>query len=360
MRRAHPFAKEVTKTPSTREPDSTVRVVIVDDSPFFRFQLGSRLSRRGWRVDASLASGEEAVLKVPTLKPDLVLMDVIMPGIGGMDAVRTLRHHWAGPIVMMSAASEQGISNTWRALDVGANDFIPKPSLGQPMDDMVDAIVARFRTLSHDDGLSAVRPSGSNEVRIAGIRALVIGASTGGPRALSDLFANLGVSSTIPIFIVQHMPAGFTYSFAQRLSSLFGSPVLEAPPDGSPVPLLGAPVVVAAGGRHLRISSTSCWCELGERRHGVIPSVDVTLFDAISVFGRNLGVVILTGMGDDGSQAVHLAHQLGAAIVVESKDSALVWGMPGTIAHNHDADAIWPLGRIGAWMRQVIAPGHGI
>lgn len=126
-----------------------MRVVIVDDSPFFRFQLGSRFNRRGWRVAASLPSGEEAILKVPTLNPDLVLMDVMMPGIGGMDAVRTLRHRWAGPIVMMSAESDQGIHDTWRALDAGANDFIAKPSADQPIDVMVTAVMERFQTLGH-------------------------------------------------------------------------------------------------------------------------------------------------------------------------------------------------------------------
>lgn len=285
-------------------------------------------------------------------------MDVVMPGLGGMDAVRTLRHHWSGPIVMMSAQSDQGIRDTWRALDAGANDFIAKPSAEHTLDAMVDAIIQRFQALPRAIGPSASPSLHAAKIRVAGIRCIVIGASTGGPKALSELFSRLNVAPSIPIFIVQHMPAGFTRSFADRLSTLLASPVIEAPPDGTSVPLTGAPVVVAAGGRHLRVSPIACWCEPGERRHGVIPSVDVTLFDALKVFGKDLAIVILTGMGEDGSEGAHLGHQLGATVVVESKDSALVWGMPGTIANNGDVDAIWPLTRIGAWMREVITAGN--
>ncbi len=334
-------------------------VVIVDDSPFFRYQLGTRLNRRGWRIAASLTSGEEAVQKIPDINPQLVLMDVVMPGIDGMETVRKLRKTWSGPIVMMSAHSDQGIRNTWKALDAGANDFVAKPGAGEDVDHMIDQIVERLKSVGRRPTLVRDEPAeASLEVGTAGIRLLVIGASTGGPKALSYLFQTMGKQRpAIPVLVVQHMPGNFTRSFAERLAGLLGSPVIEAPPDGSSIPLQSAPVVVAAGGLHLRVTAHACWAEPGERRHGVIPSVDVTLFDAVEAFGGQMASVILTGMGEDGAEGVHQLKQRGGTVVVESRDTALVWGMPGTVAKNGDADAIWPLDRISGWVKKVVTHG---
>lgn len=336
-----------------------IAVVIVDDSPFFRYQLGTRLNQHGWKVVASLASGEDAVRQVPVINPDLVLMDVVMPGMGGHDAVRALRQEWSGPIVMMSAYSAQGIRETWKALDAGANDFIPKPGSEHPIGSMISVVVERFDALrsASANPLSVTAAPDSN-VRTHGLRMVVIGASTGGPRALSYLFGVIPKNPSVPILIVQHMPGGFTRSFAERLSSILGSPVIEAPTDGSTVNLSRAPVIVAAGGKHLRVSAHGCWCEDGERRHGVIPSVDVTVLDAASAFGPDLATVILTGMGQDGAEGAHRARLNGGAVVVESRQSALVWGMPGTVATNGDADAIWSLEQIGSWLKKVVSHGR--
>ncbi len=331
-----------------------VRVAIVDDSTFFRYQLRTRLTARGWRVVASLASGEEALSQVPLINPDLVMMDVIMPGMGGMAAVRELRKTWTGTIFMMSAHTEQGVRATWGAIDAGADDFLAKPDVDRTLDDMVDQLMARFHPRVPSRPKLAPASRTAPDLRSRGLRALVIGASTGGPKALSYLFETLEGTPQIPILIVQHMPGGFTRSFAERLGDLLGSPVVEAPPDGTPVALSGAPIVVAAGGKHLRVSASSCWCEAGERRHGVIPSVDVTLLDAVKVFGGNLGVLILTGMGEDGAEGSLKAHQQGATVVVESPDSALVWGMPGAAAGVGAADAVWPLAEIAAWVQGVM------
>ncbi len=330
-----------------------VRVIIVDDSTFFRYQMRARLTARGWRVVASLASGEEALSQVAGINPDLVLMDVMMPGMGGIAAVRELRKTWTGTLFMMSAHTEQGARATWQAIDAGADDFMAKPDPERSLDDMVGQLVARF----HPGGPRPNAPSSpgmGSDLRARRPRALVIGASTGGPRALSRLFEMLKGPPQIPIFVVQHMPGGFTRSFADRLGALLGSPVMEAPPDGSPVGLSGAPVIVAAGGKHLRVSASRCWCEDGERRHGVIPSVDVTLSDAVGAFGSDLGVLILTGMGEDGAEGSLKAHQSGATVVVESPESALVWGMPGAAAAVGAADAVWPLEQIAEWVQGVM------
>lgn len=339
-------------------PQHAARVFIVDDSSFFRYQLGARLSRRGWTVVQSVGSGEEALALVPTLGPDLVMMDVVMPGIGGIEAVRALRQKWSGPIMMMSAYS--AAKATFEALEAGANDFIAKPSREQSLETMVNEIIDRFSGLVGHKASPVLSPSrqiGRDELRTTGFRALVIGASTGGPRALATLMDGLTAAPTIPIFIVQHMPGGFTQSFARRLTDHLGHPVEESPPDGRAISLQKGLVVLATGGKHLRISSRQCWSESGERIHGVIPCVDVTLFDAVEVFGRDLGVVILSGMGEDGAQGSAEAHARGATVIAEAEETALVWGMPRAVAESGSANAVWPLERIGLWLNQVVAHG---
>ena len=341
--------------------DRGVRVVVVDDSAFFRYELGSRLVRRGWQLVASVASGEEALKVVPVLQPDLVMMDVVMPGMGGMAAVRALRRRWPGLILMMSGQSDKGTAATWDALEAGANDFIPKPHADQTLDAMVRQIVDRYRALAPRGSDGPQPEKGTTldkEPRTEGFKAIVIGASTGGPQALSFLLETIRLAPRIPVLIVQHMPSGFTRSFAERLADRLGYPVQESPPEGDLVPWDPPPVIVAAGGKHLRVSRQGAWSESGERLHGVIPSVDVTLSDAVSVFGRDLGVVILTGMGEDGAQGSLAVHQRGGTVIAESRETALVWGMPRAVYEAGAADAVWPLGRISLWLRQVIQ--HGV
>jgi two-component system chemotaxis response regulator CheB len=345
-------------------PERTAAVVIVDDSPYFRYQLGTRLRQQGLTVAASLTSGEEAVQQVAAINPDLVLMDIVMPGMSGLDAVKEIRTRWSGPIVMMSAATPRTIQETWHALEAGANDFIAKPDVDHPIDTMIAAIMDRLGAIAAarrgDPQLEAARPASFQDVRSEGFRVLVMGASTGGPRALGRLFESLGRAPAIPILVVQHMPSGFTRSFADRLAAILGSPVVEAPPDGTALSLRGSPIVVAAGGLHLRLGQNSCWAEPGDRRHGVIPSVDVTLLDAARVYGRGTAAVILTGMGEDGAQGARDVRGRGGVVVVESRESALVWGMPGAVVAHAGADAVWPLPDIAEWIDKVVSFPHAL
>jgi two-component system chemotaxis response regulator CheB len=341
------------------------RVVIVDDSAFFRYELGERLAGAGWQVVASLGSGEEAVRRVPQLNPDLVMMDVVMPGQGGMWAVKVLRRQWGGFILMMSGHSGTGAHATWDALEAGANDFIPKPHPDHSLDDMVALIIERVKAWEQSQRrLSSAWAEPDSEAiggaaaepRMVGLKAVVIGASTGGPQALSSLFTMISGPPKVLLLVVQHMPEGFTTSFAERLGQRLGSLVIESPAAGRKLPVAPS-VIVARGGQHLRVAPDGVWSEPGARRHGVIPSVDVTVSDAVRTFGRALGVVILTGMGEDGAEGAVMARQAGASVVAESRETALVWGMPRAVAERGAANAVWPIGRIGLWLQQVIQHG---
>ncbi|MCY0878906.1 MAG: response regulator [Firmicutes bacterium] len=334
-------------------------VIVVDDSPFFRHVLASRLGRRGFQVAALLASGEEALTAIPRLNPDVVLMDVIMPGLDGLATVRQLRREWPGLIIMMSSHTERGVRATWDALDAGADDFLPKPEGNQSLDSLIDALSERVSQFAQRPvAPTTALPLERGTVRTSGFRAVVVGASTGGPRALTQLFTALSTGPRAPkLIVVQHMPAGFTTSFAARLQEVSREPVTEAPPDGRRVPWEHIRTVVAAGGRHLRLDAEGCWAETGERVHGVIPSIDVTLTDAAAVFGADLAVVILTGMGEDGARGALVCREKGATVIAESRDSALIWGMPKACVERGAAEVQWPLGQIGRWLREVVTHG---
>lgn len=210
--------------------DRGVRVVVVDDSAFFRYELGSRLVRRGWQLVASVASGEEALKVVPLLQPDLVMMDVVMPGMGGMAAVRALRRRWPGLILMMSGQSDTGTAATWDALEAGANDFIPKPHADQTLDAMVRQIVDRYRALAPRGSEGPQPEKGTTfdkEPRTEGFKAIVIGASTGGPQALSFCWKLFGwlpafrysLYNTCPPALPVRSPNGWLIGWDTRFKS---------------------------------------------------------------------------------------------------------------------------------------------
>ncbi len=340
---------------------SRLRVAIVDDSAYVRYVLKTRLESLGAEVVATFARGEPAIDQVPDLNPDVVTMDVLMPGLGGIETVRQLRNRWPGTIIMVSSQTCEGAAATWDALDAGADDFVAKPTPPYPLDSVMEMIVAKayalirprtaFRSRIHDlRRPERVMPGSGHDA----FQAMVIGASTGGPRALATVLGALRAPPRIPLLIVQHMPAGFTASFAERLTGQLGFGVQEVPPDGTSIPLLSSSVVLATGGRHLRVSAHRCWSEPGTRLHGVIPAVDVTLLDALESFGSRLGVVILTGMGEDGCRGAIQAHQRGAWVVAEAQETAVVWGMPGAVVQAGAADAVWPLNQIGLWLNDTV------
>lgn len=333
------------------------RVVIVDDSPYARSVLGSRLTRRGFDV-VTCSRGEEALKVVPRVEPDLVTMDVIMPGMDGLVTVRALRQIWHGPIFMVSGHSDSAGDLMWKALEAGATEFVPKPGPGFPLEDVVATIVKKFSDLMSKTLTGQVQPESRTEERREGsdLQAIVIGASTGGPKALLELFSFLCGVPTVSLIVIQHMPQGFTTSFAGRLAHVAKTAVKESPEPGQSLFFKDHPAVLATGGLHLRLSRERFWSETGERVHGVIPAVDVTLKDAARAFGAQMAAVILTGMGEDGKEGALAVQRAGGLVIAESQETAVVYGMPKAVIEAKAAHHIWPLGRIGQWLSRVTRP----
>ncbi len=335
-------------------------VVIVDDSPYARYVLERHLAAEGFLVLGDFGRAEEAIWAIPTLAPDLVTMDVLMPGLNGIEAVRALRTRWSGSILMVSSRTRQGAAATWAALEAGADDFVAKPEAGCSLADVIAVVAAKGRSLvaarsAHRDparvGANAELAAlpGERELQL-----LVMGASTGGPRAVSGILAGLNGPPRIPIVIIQHMPVGFTRFFADRLAEVAGCAVRESPLDGAAIAFHPPPIVLAASGQHLHVSRSACWSTPGERRHGVIPALDVTLQDAAAAFDARLGAMVLTGMGNDGRQGAIAVRRAGGVVIAESRDTAVIWGMPRAVVEAGAASRVWPLPMIRHWLRRVV------
>jgi two-component system chemotaxis response regulator CheB len=327
-------------------------VLIVDDSAFARLVLAEGWRGLGW-VPVAAESGHRARALLSAVRPDLVTMDVEMPEMDGVEATALLRGSgYGGPILMLSGATARQARITLEALAAGADDFVEKPSDGPGLARVVEDLQGRWRALT-DGQRPSLLPTPEEEVRTGPLEAVCVVASTGGPLAVGELLTDLP-RGALPVVVVQHMPQGFTAAFAQRLARLSGRRVVEAPDDGRLLPWGEAEVLVAPGGRHLRLTSAGAFSEEGPRHHGVAPAADVTLADAALLFGNRLGVVVLTGIGSDGAAGARAAHDRGAVVLAESPETAAVWGMPRAALLAGAVDAVWGLPHLREWLRAAL------
>ncbi|MCU0758915.1 MAG: chemotaxis response regulator protein-glutamate methylesterase [Steroidobacteraceae bacterium] len=371
-----------------------IRVLIVDDSPVDRELLLAILEGQpDLEVVGQAADSLEAREKVRTLSPDVLTLDVSMPGMSGLKFLRNLMRLRPMPVVMCSSLTEDGAEATLEALTLGAVDFMPKPGTsGLPLDEYRDALVSKVRAAAYarvrpyvpagPPAAAEPRPASSPQARVpagtassaaparthadeqppvpavpASARAVdvvAIGASTGGVSAIQALLESLPAGRLPPIVITQHIPAGFSRKFAERLDAQLPHAVLEAE-DG--LRLETGRVYVAPGGLQFAIGRDAegycCRVEAGERVNLHRPSVDV-LFHSVARHAAQRAVgVMLTGMGADGAQGMRAMRDQGAYNIVQDKASSLVWGMPGAAAELGAAHVQLPLSRIGPLLCQV-------
>jgi len=345
-----------------------VRVLIADDSAFMRKVLTQMFSSgRGFEVVGTARNGVDAVAKVKELDPDIVTMDVEMPEMNGLTALRKIRaeHGRTRPAVLMcSTLTAEGSQTAILALNAGAADVIAKEHLGVGEEN--EAFRAELLSKVRAIGLHVSRASrpdapkphvperlSSATVRTRGLDAVVIGSSTGGPPVLERIVESLDGRPTAPIFIAQHMPALFTKSLATRLDGV-GAATVKLAEDGE----RAAPgtVYIAEGGKHLRVRQSR-----GEVRLEVSstpadalykPSVNELFSSAASVYGRRALGVMLTGMGDDGCEGARAMHAAGAQIVAQTAESCVVYGMPRAVVEAGVATAAMGIEQIGSLVSQ--------
>ncbi len=354
---------------SVKRPSDLPGVLVVDDSAFFRRLVCEIVAGSGeFRVVGSASNGTEALAMVHQLGPDVVTMDLQMPELGGLDAIGYIMSEAPRPIVVVSAHAGQGTPEAIRALELGAVELVPKddgqgrvsalrmaPRLLEALRAAIAADVRRVPVLARP------RPSGAHPavLRAGEARRIVaIAASTGGPRALAELVPALPIGLEAALLIVQHMPAGFTRSLAERLNGLSAFAVTEAV-DAAEVRADTA--YVAPGNYHMRAESHDGAVRLRLDQEppvwGVRPAADPLFHSVASVYGAAAVGVVLTGLGRDGATGLRAIHDAGGVGVAQDRGSATIYGMPAAALEAGGTDLVLPLGsmaeRIGVLLREL-------
>lgn len=339
-----------------------IKLLIVDDSPLFRQMINVILQKYPHLAVAGLVeNGEKAMRLVVEKKPDVILLDLEMPHIDGFTFLRWLMAYYPTPVLVVSARSDG--YTVFRALELGACDFYGKPEPNGTLLEQPDALISKIETLSKipKESLSKkysklTRSKKRIEVSLQppkqreGLsRLLAIGASTGGPPALVEIISNLPEDLPVSVVISQHMPPGFTKSFAERLNKLSRLQVSEV---GGGEPLEAGRVYIAPGGYHLLFE------KIGSRIHTCLkakgeadryaPSVDLMMISAAEFFKEAVFGVVLTGMGDDGKIGLTKVKERGGITLAESEETAVVFGMPREAIQAGVVDHVLPLYKIAA------------
>ncbi|MEW6719909.1 MAG: chemotaxis response regulator protein-glutamate methylesterase [Thermodesulfobacteriota bacterium] len=340
-----------------------IRVLIVDDSAFMRNALGKMLSADPEiEVAGTARDGVEALEKIAQLKPDLVTMDIEMPRMDGIEALRRIMATQPLPVIMVSSLTVEGAKATLEALDIGAVDFLSKnlADLSLNILQVREALLEKVKQIGRKRARQTIRTAraiqppavppppaeGRQEYRKERrIAVVAIGTSTGGPKALQEVIPKLPKEFPVPVVVVQHMPPAFTAAFAERLNELSRVRVKEAE-EGE---VLKPGVVLVAPGRgHLSVRRGrvgECYVTVDENRPDLIyrPSADVMLLSVAEIFpGRALGV-ILTGMGNDGEKGMLAIKASGGRTIAQNEETCVVYGMPRASVDARAVDRVVPL-----------------
>jgi two-component system chemotaxis response regulator CheB len=317
------------------------RILVVDDSLFIRKAI-TRIfyGRPEMQVVATAQSGEEALERLPVVRPHVVTLDVDMPGMGGLATLREIQRRYPGlPVIMLSVYTKEGAETTLDAISAGAVDFIDKSRLNvMDFDSLSRELLAKIavwqqgtHAYSWDRTPSPPPAQRAGEGAIPAVAwssydLCVIGASTGGPPALQQIVSHVPQDFPLPIAVVQHMPVGFTRPFAERLDSLAGIRVKEAADHNTLQP---GQMLLARAGAHLIIEPDLTAHLSLDPMDGVhIPSVNVLMASASRARPGRVVAILLTGMGDDGAEGMLAVHRSGGLTFAESEASCVVYGMP--------------------------------
>lgn len=362
-----------------------LKVLVVDDSALYR-QLVKNVLKGLPDVDVVglASSGKEALLKIPELQPDFMTLDVQMPELNGLELLREIKkRRMSVKAIMLSSLTAHGAQATTDALLAGAFDFIQKPSCPDPninrtvleerLNEKIDALreslhatmptrksnPASMKTSEHCEETIArcsktLEPKETDrQPRLLSkkIHAVVIGTSTGGPVALREVIPKLPATLGVPIFVVQHMPPNYTKSLAIRIGENSQLPVQEA----SHGMLVEANhVYIAPGGLHMGVAlQRGKWLiQTSDEppEHNCRPAVDYTLRSIADAYAGNVLVVILTGMGRDGTEGCRLIKHLGGTVFAQHPEGCVVYGMPKAIVEEQLADRVVPIEKMASWI----------
>ena len=350
--------------------EKPIRILVVDDSAVMR-QLITRMltGQRDLDIVGTARNGNDALVKIEQLRPDLVTLDIEMPELDGLGALRLIQQRFPETrVIMCSSLTERGAAVTMDALLAGADDYVTKAHSGEMAEGaynvLKDSLIRKIRQLfrrkepiAAESIITDPRPARLVNAPIKqptvypGVKptpkVLAIGVSTGGPSALAELLPLIPAGFPLPIAIVQHMPPLFTHLLAERLTKLSSLSVVEAK-QGTRMETGQA--IIAPGDYHMRLirKESNIRVELNQdpQENSCRPAVDVLFRSVAEAYGGSAIALVLTGMGQDGLLGVRVLKDLKASVIVQDYETSVVWGMPGAIANAGLADAVLPLNKI--------------
>lgn len=311
-------------------------VLVADDSAFMRRMISDMInSQADMEVIDTARDGETAIKKVINLHPDVVTLDVEMPNKNGLEALIEIKKVSSCEVIMLSSLTTLNSTTTIESLRLGAFDFVSKPSSSISLDikkignDLFEkiryAMVHKNKTLIDNTNDNVIMQNTKCKIINNKIEAILIGASTGGPRVLFDIITKLPKNLNVPVLVVQHMPAGFTKPFAERLDKNSELTVVEASDGDKIMPNV---VYIAPGGYHMLVSKGNIKLDLSPSIHGVRPAVDKLFFSATEYYSGNIVGCVCTGMGKDGADGVKIIKSVGGYIIAQDELTSTVYGMP--------------------------------
>ena len=336
------------------------RAVVADDSHFMRSVISNILTEGGIEVVGQARNGAEAVELVEQESPDVVTMDVEMPKLNGIEATEQIMERCPTAVLMLSAHTEEDADVTFEALDKGAVDFVTKPGgevsmemsrLEDHLVEMVESVAAAsgVETREESSSASSTAPTGQGSTPSED-QTIVIGSSTGGPKMVERVLSELPREADYRVLIVQHMPAGFTNRFAERIDDRSDYDVREATDDEW---IEGGEALVAPGDNHLLVSDYR-----DGRLHvtltddppvnSVRPAVDMTMGSAAEVVDDPLTGVVLTGMGQDGAAGITSIKSVGGRTIAQDEATSAVFGMPKRAIETGHVDEVLPIEDVAA------------
>ncbi|WP_421855129.1 protein-glutamate methylesterase/protein-glutamine glutaminase [Oricola sp.] len=331
----------------------TVRAIVVDDSPSMQALISAVLNTDPEiEVVGTAENPDEARQMIKTLNPDVITLDIEMPGMNGLDFLERLMRLRPMPVVMISSWTRKGADATIAALELGAFSCLPKPRMDdeaalREMCENVKAAAAAKHAISQRNNAAPVAKQSGKQVSTR-LDIVAIGASTGGVEALTEVLSGFPADCP-PTVITQHMPEHFTKSFSERLNRLCAPTVVEAE---DMMPLQRGHVYLAPGAiGHLTVSDRTearCRIRRTEPVSGHMPSVDVMFESVAQVYARRSAAALLTGMGSDGANGMLALKDAGAHTIAQDRATSLVYGMPAAAARLGAANRVLPLSEIAA------------
>ena len=343
-------------TPSLDPLGIPINVLIADDSLTMRaFLTDAITSDPSIHVIATAKNGHDCIDKALQTKPDVILLDLEMPIMGGLDALNKIMDLYPTPVIIVSAYAREGAKATIQALENGAFDYVEKPASITDTYRIRDELIIKIRNAAQADmrKIKLIKDQCYPIVTLRRLRkpskkadrVIIIGASTGGPQALFNIFRTIPPDFPSPVLVVQHMPKEFTKSFAERLNSVCGIRVKEAE-NGDEI--MQGRALVAPGSYHMEVLSNGSRVRLKSTPpvNFVRPSVDVTMMSAASAFKNSCIGVLLTGMGRDGADGMSKIVKVGGVTIAEDQSTSVVYGMPRAAVEIGAATKILPLDKI--------------